>query len=310
MKTRKAFTIIEFLLAISFLATMVIGIAALTIRISNIYQKGLSLRGVNANGREIVSDLTRVINGSRVNVAINPTPDGSNRVTKKLADEARAEYFIETKDSEGRQLGGAFCTGSYSYVWNTADNLRIARSNSEIKDKKYTDINIKKITGTNHVFAIKANDGYKIPKFARFIDRERAACAHNEKFEPDDSSDIKESAYLINLGTTKSLNDVVELIEDNEEDLAIYNFTVLPATQHDETKQIFYSGMFILATYRGGVNIKSNGDFCEGSTREDGGRDNSGDNEMTLYDFDYCAVNKFNFSARATGETGINKHGE
>jgi hypothetical protein len=61
-----------------------------------------------------------------------------------------------------------------------------------------------------------------------------------------------------------------------------------------------------LATYRGGVNIKSNGDFCEGSDDENGYRDS----EITLNDFDYCAVNKFNFSSRATGETGINKHGE
>lgn len=102
------------------------------------------------------------------------------------------------------------------------------------------------------------------------------------------------------------------MIEDNESDLAMYNFTIFPATQHATTKQIFYSGMFILATYRGGVNIKSNGDFCEGSDNEDGSRDldSNGNSEMTMNDFDYCAVNKFNFSARATGETGINKHGE
>ena len=67
--------------------------------------------------------------------------------------------------------------------------------------------------------------------------------------------------------------------------------------------------MFILATYRGGVNIKSNGDFCEGSDSKDGTRDSTDSDEMTLNDFDYCAVNKFNFSARATGETGINKYG-
>jgi hypothetical protein len=98
--------------------------------------------------------------------------------------------------------------------------------------------------------------------------------------------------------------DVVELIAENESDLALYDFTILPATKNYTTKQIFYPGSFILATIRGGVNIQSNGDFCQGSSSDEGEMDS----EYTGNDFDYCAVNKFNFAARATGETGINQH--
>ena len=63
---KKAFTIIEFMLATTILAVMLISIAALTIRIIEIYKKGLAMRAVNSDGRDIVSDLSRVIASSPV----------------------------------------------------------------------------------------------------------------------------------------------------------------------------------------------------------------------------------------------------
>ncbi len=326
MTKKKAFTIIELMLAMSFLGTMLVGIAALMMQITSIYQKGLALRSVNSNGREIISDITRTINASRVNIDINPEIPVTGDVTQALIDEARAQYFIFTSDSEQRQLGGVFCTGDYSYVWNTADNLRIARTDfsTSIKEKRYVydEIAAKQMLDKG-VYLIKVGKPkatYVIPKFARFADKDRRACAnepdatkkHYLPAKDDDADSIKPSEYLFDLGDDRSLDAVTEMIEDNESDLAMYNFTIFPATQHATTKQIFYSGMFILATYRGGVNIKSNGDFCEGSDSENGSRDILKDDvdDLTMNDFDYCAVNKFNFSARATGETGINKYGE
>jgi hypothetical protein len=307
MKQRKAFTIVELMLAMAFLGTLLLGIALLVMRISGIYQKGVAIRAINANGREIVSDLTRSINGSRVNIEINPTKQDI-----KLADinEARAAYYLATYDG-GKQRGGVFCTGDYSYVWNTAENIRMTRE--KISDKNYTAANVSSIT-KNGVYGIHTADGkYMIPKLARFIDHDREACVSESTtgsggkiYVPTKKGDMKENAYLFKLKAGTTYNDVTELIEDSESDLVLYNFTVQPATQHDLTKQIFYSGMFILATYRGGVNVQANGDFCQGSDKEDG----SAGDEFTLNDFDYCAVNKFNFSARATGETGINKYGE
>lgn len=304
---KKAFTIIELMLAMAFLGTMLVGIASLTMRITNIYQKGLALRSVNAIGREIISDLTRTINASRVNIDINPEIPSNYKVEDQQINDARANYYLETAES-GKQWGGVFCTGDYSYVWNTADTFRLLRQNTLLKEKKYTDASISYALG-KHAYVIKTDEGYMIPKLARFHDKDRRACAHEEKkYEPAaDSTEgsIKPNARTFYLGAGSKLDAATELIEDSESDLMLYNFTIFPATQHETTKQIFYSGMFILATYRGGVNIQSNGDFCEGSNNENGTRDS----DITLNDFDYCAVNKFNFSARATGETGINKYG-
>ena len=291
-KARSGFTIIELMLAMAFLGTMLLGIATLVMRITNIYEKGLALRAVNSTGREIISDFTRTINGAPTDFEINPavTSDASGSVvTAKSVAEAHANYFLSVED-EGKQLAGVFCTGAYSYVWNTADNIRNTDDESRL-------------------FRIATSDGQTItPRLARFVDRQRFACAHDPisadgSFAPAQNTDYKSGAYTFDLHEIASSDDVTELISRDEMDLAIYDLRILPATQNDTTKQIFFSGSFIIATLRGGVNIKSNGDFCSGEGNLDG-------TDFNLNDFDYCAVNKFNFSARATGEASVKQYGE
>lgn len=292
-RTRSGFTIVELMLAMAFLGTMLLGIAALVMRITNIYQKGLALRAVNSTGREIISDFTRTINGAPTDVEINPAVTSSasgTAVSAKSVAEAQANYFLSV-EKEDKQIAGVFCTGAYSYVWNTADNLRDD-------------------SGASDVFRIETSDGKTItPRLARFVDRQRFACAHEpigadgHTFAPAANTDYKSNAYTFDLHEIASSDDVTELISRDENDLAIYDLRILPATQNDTTKQIFFSGSFILATLRGGVNIESNGDFCSGEGNLDG-------TDFSLNDFDYCAVNKFNFSARATGEAGIKQYGE
>ena len=274
MKKTRGFTIIELMLAMAFLGTMLLGIATLIIRITNIYQKGLALRAVNSTGREIISDFTRTINGAPTDVDINPAVTSAasgSTVTSKSVAEAHANYFLSV-ESEGKQIAGAFCTGAYSYVWNTADNLRDD-------------------AGADNVFRINTSDGQTItPRLARFVDRQRFACAHEPMsadgtFKPATDTDYKSGAYTFDLHEIASSDDITELISRDEMDLAIYDLRILPAT------------------LRGGVNIESNGDFCTGEGNLDG-------TDFTLNDFDYCAVNKFNFSARATGEASVKQYGE
>lgn len=60
---------------------------------------------------------------------------------------------------------------------------------------------------------------------------------------------------------------------------------------------------FILATMRGGVDIMRSGDYCSPHMIDEitGESDDSG-NILTLgAEFNYCAINKFNFAARTAG---------
>ena len=272
---KKGFTIIELMLAMAFLGTMLVGIAALMMRITSIYQKGLSIRAINTNGREIIADFTRTITTSPTHLKVNPSYQGNEIKTADVMA-ALAQYHLSVEDSQ-QQYGGIFCTGSYSYVWNTATAIKASRDGNN-----------------DRVLKIRLSNGKDyIPKLARFADSDRFACASN-----DSSGQYVPESMTIGAGRALTMDNITELINDDEMDLALYSLRILPAVQNETTKQIFFSGSFILATIRGGVNIQSNGDFCSGDKQE-------GD-EFTLNNFDYCAVNKFNFSARATGEASIN----
>lgn len=285
--TRPSFTLIELMLAMTFLAVMLVAIATLVVRMTDIYQKGLSIRAINSTGREIIADLSRIVGGSPIKDSINPVAANGLDVTSADIDRAHRAYYNTTTMQQGAKTvpaGGAFCTGSYSYIWNTAPNLSTYRANNR----------------EDNIFTITVNDGKIIPKFARVPDSERLAC----KTDGDNSTTLKTIHYTYDGLKT---DDIVELINTDESDLAMYDFTILPATQNNITGQIFYSGTFILATVRGGVNIMSNGDYCTG---KEGAAITDPNVEATDNDFNYCAVNKFNFAMRATGESSVNQYGE
>ena len=268
---KKAFTIIEFMLATTILTVMLISIAALTIRIIEIYKKGLAMRAVNSVGRDIVSDLSRVIASSPVTNKVMPEP-GADAITDTAIKKSWADYYNElTVDRNGFsvQASGVFCTGQYSYIWNTAPTIE------SIND------------GVTPTTALKIND--QVHRLARIPDGNRSVCNHGTG-----------AALIPPAGNnyTADDKDVTVLINKDENDLVLYDFSILPAMQNRRTSQIFYSGSFIIATLAGGVNVQSNGNFCTGKDKTYTSEE---DTEATSLDFNYCSVNKFNFSVRATG---------
>jgi type II secretory pathway pseudopilin PulG len=97
---QKAFTLIELMLAMTFVSMLLIAIAMLTIQISNTYTKGITLRDVNQAGLAVSNDLHRSINASS---AFDPTPG--------------ADSYVQ------QPTGGRLCLGNYSYVWNDGKGL-------------------------------------------------------------------------------------------------------------------------------------------------------------------------------------------
>jgi type II secretory pathway pseudopilin PulG len=93
---RSGFTIIELMLAMSFVSVLLIAIAMTVIQIGGIYNRGLTLKSVNQAGRMLTSELQRSIASSMV-FDVSAAP-GSQWVKQ--------------------EWGGRLCTGSYTYVWN------------------------------------------------------------------------------------------------------------------------------------------------------------------------------------------------
>jgi len=98
----QGFTLVELMLAMTFISALLIAIAMTTIQISNIYTKGITLREVNQAGRTFSDDLKRGVAGSE---PFDVTLGGA--------------------DSKYRQYdgGGRLCLGKYSYAWNFGEAI-------------------------------------------------------------------------------------------------------------------------------------------------------------------------------------------
>lgn len=275
---KKGFTIIEITLAMTFLAILMVSIATLIMRVTNIYQKGLAMRAINATGTEIIEDVTRTVGAASYLVDIHSQDAelGGNGVMEydnnyKLVEKYYYDYTVYNENHNGKnfnvQYFGVLCTGDYSYIWNTARAL-----DPDFTTKNFITVNGEKV------------------KMVRVYDREQTQC---NKDKNGSVANLAKRNYLpvtINVPA----DNVVELINNDEMDLALYEFNITPATQSAITRQSFISANFILATRQGGININANGDFCRGE-------DNEFKDEYEGTMFNYCAVNKFSFSARTGG---------
>lgn len=134
-KQRRGFTIIELMLAMSFISVLLIAIAMTVIHVSTIYTKGLTLKEVNQTGREVSEDLRRSIAASgRVELATD---------------------FAEVMDG-ATVVGGRLCLGSSSYIWNYGRTIEA----KHVRLTKYLDA-AGNPTDTPAIRFIKVPDGAK-----------------------------------------------------------------------------------------------------------------------------------------------------
>ena len=282
--TKKGFTLVELSIAMAFLGILLITIAILVIRIVSIYQSGLAIRAISSGGRELIDDFTRSISGSPiVDVIYDPVIDDPITSLLDKADRLTYKYYFQKTGTveinkvveSNVPLAGAFCTGMYSYIWNTAYSLNA----SEFKGFTYT-------------YGETKIDDFRL---IRIPDSERSICIE-QRIDVTGKIDPSITSFDAPAGQADFVP--LELLESAEDSLALYDFRIFPVSTNRITGHTFYSGTFILATLRGGVNIFTNGDYC---TEEY-------DNLNT--DFNYCAINKFNFAMRATGETKGDGYGQ
>lgn len=100
------FTIIELLVAMAFIAMLLLVIAATVIQISGMYNKGLTMRSVDQAGRTITTDLRSTLSESQ------PFNVDTAYKLQRYPDS-------DLNDPDGARL----CTGLYSYIWNFGKSL-------------------------------------------------------------------------------------------------------------------------------------------------------------------------------------------
>ena len=277
MKRKSGFTILELALAMAFISFLLLAIGMVTVQVSRIYQKGITIKMTSSTGRELVDEFSRTILASKYD-----TFSGGN------GDE-KAEHFeytytgqrYDTVEGIDKEVPfyGAFCTGTYSYIWNTGYALKQPDTSKKAR-------------------LIDANDGtvyYGSGSFRllRINDAGRQICVNyakdnnlNDRYEDNDK-------YENTFKFDGPLTNPTELLSASEGNLVFYDFVVYEPAYDVGTGDALFPASFILGTYGDDlskdVDITTSGDFCKQSP----------DNLNT--DFTYCSINKFNFAARATG---------
>lgn len=281
MKNKKGFTLVELALALAFVAVLLLTIAYLTIHVTTVYEKGLAMKAVNSVGKELVDDFSRAISASpavTVDSLCGKKYSGEqydncvNDSARKFSYQQRYNKVLVAGVETVVPTNGVFCTGRYSYIWNSAYVLNQTDYPKAATGNFIATFNYK--NGTVNDFRL-----LKVSDFNRTLCIQHL---NNSQYVYDDSP-----IYGYDSMEPETLED---LIDNSENNLAIYDLTMFSPTVHNLTSSAYYSGTFILATLRGGIDINSTGEFC--SDPPDG----------LATDFAYCAINKFNFAMEANGE--------
>lgn len=295
-KTKAGFTIVEVTLAMAFIGALLLAIAMILTNILSLYQKGLVVKSVNSVGHGLVSELTTGINAA-------PSIDSTSLCNTLASDPKEClkngafEYIFQSysnvaehsassdqyqHNDQNVQYYGALCTGNYTYMWNT---WRAFDTGHKLK--------LTYLDAANHGARTELADF----KMIRFEDRNYRVCssivANKSQFNNAGEVDI---TTLPNGASYYVSKPEEGFLDSTDVDLYLYELTIFPVSQDVVTLRAFFSGTFILATNRGDVNILRSGEYCN---------TNNPLGTSTVLDlgseFNYCAINKFNFAARTAG---------
>lgn len=327
-KRREGFTLIELSLSVAFIGILSIIIVLLINNTISTYRRGVTLNRLNSSGMDIVDDIRSTIQSSPSSeltrlceVYYGGQAEGSSAAQNKelnkcISDGARGFVSVvrtaevrahNTNKMQNVPVYGAFCTGSYSYIWNSgyffSSDHKVGPESEPLKPAT---LKYRKIGDDSHG---GSKDRFKLLKVE---DPGRSVCIssfYGEKNKEDvvesPNQIIQNKNYNPN-GQINSFNgkfdissydglseDPVDLISvDQGNDLAVYDLRSSAPAGGASNYGLFYSVSLILGTTRGGIDIMSSGNFCVPPEDYDKG---------DLIDSDYCAINKFNFAVQANG---------
>ena len=231
------FTLVELSLAMAFIAMLLLGIAGLTIQISSIYNKGLTMRAVNESGQLIASVIQR---------------------TLSVSQPSQVSFVNDISTTRG---GGRLCASNVVYAWNYAGSLT---------------------TGLNNYNRYISGGAGREVRMIRFIGDDTYC-----KFIPMTS----QYKLLPNPSTVST----TELLKSGDNTLALHSFTIAQdgsgnygEAVKDDDAQRLYQVSFLIGNSSQGKFINDSGCAAPESRVDD----------------EYCAVNQFNFIARA-GNKGV-----
>ena len=298
------FTLVEISLSLVFVTILALAITLIISNTVGAYQRGLILNQVNTVGMSLTDDFRLALQNSsgktlKATCAILYADQGQRALCE--ADDA-FKFVSATKYSamSVKKTGGttveysevpiygAFCTGTYSYIWNTG-YFESTDASFSAKGGGWAKLKYKNSSGEIETIGY----GDRPFKLLKVNDTTRAVCiaATISGMYATSSGGIPEVFDVTGIGDGRLIEEPEYIISENPtEKLALYELLVVRPALSTEDNSLFYSGSFILGTVGGGIDIKATGKTC------------AAPNDYDLENFDYCAINKFNFAVQASGE--------
>ena len=315
MQVKKGFTLVELSLSLAFIAVLSLTVAFIVNNAVASYRRGLTLKQINTVGIGLVDDLRAAVQGSSTKslrddckVRYGTTSGTLGTVTDCQNDNGR-KFVASTRSANvslrGTQkslaVSGVFCTGTYTYLWNSGYFFteRANELSNQITSTATTPLEIVfKVSGSSvkdNEVCKKESSGNKMRcknfRMLKMRDSSRAVCmaiaGNNYKGALSGGS-----IDITNTDVTEIIDETpIDLLSTDEKNrrLAMYNFNVSGPVESTAKGALFYSISFVLGTLQGNADITKTGSFC------------APPDDYQVEDFDYCAINKFNFAAEATG---------
>lgn len=311
---QKGFTLIEISLSLVFVTILALAIALIISNTIGAYQRGITLTQINTAGMAITDDFRVATQNSSAKSLTATCGIVYTDPTEREACEADQAYNFVTvtkyspmnirKTTTSKTyysnvpIYGAFCTGSYSYIWNSG-YFESPDAEFSSKNGQWASLRYKKADGS--IATIGADKMFKLLKVK---DSSRAVCisAINPNYSATESRARKypRTAGEISIPNLFDVTGIFDgtfsenpefLISDTTDgDLAMYELLIARPAFSVEDSSLFYAGSFILGTIGGGIDIMSTGKTC------------SAPNDYEVENFEYCAINKFNFAVQSSGE--------
>ena len=286
---RECFTLVELSFSLAFIGILSIVIVLIINNTVVAYRRGMLLGHLNNTGSELVDDMRAALQRSSAKslvdscISIYGKGAGCNDDNGyKLALVTRnAEVSLEEGEARSMPIFGAFCTGYYSYIWNSG-YFQYEGATFDGKDDGWAKLKYSLGEDGNEIVVGENGSPFRLLKVK---DTMRTVCV---EAIGRDSYDI--TGGINNVIDVGVLDDEPEelLSGDSGNTLAIYEMTLAQPAEDTNKKNMFYYVSFILGTVNGGVDVLAKGGTC---TTPD---DYSGS-------LSYCAINKFNFAAQVNG---------
>lgn len=310
---KRGFTLVELSLSMVFIGVLSLLIVFIISDTVASYRRGLTIGRINTIGMEIVDDMRTAVQ----NASSAPATDlceefyanEEDRAQSKCIQDGATNFVTVTKLADvkmknGETLSnipvfGAFCSGTYSYIWNSG----YFDSNDSTVLGGVTPAYLKYRDEFGRILEYPGDDdsgGDKKPfRLLKIRDEQRSVCVsvarpYSSGSYDDDyeiTQDDVKSEFDISNGYGSILEPPEDLIlADGDNDLVLYNFDVAKPAESSTRGNMFYSISFILGTKDGGINITVDNKKC------------ATPNDYEMENYNYCAVNKFNFAVQASGE--------